>query len=356
VIGPGEPLRKPNDLFNAGLARRGRKCRRALDHEGMVRRAVVGSLHTAHRVHQLIGIKDVRNHDLGAAALEQIAASVPAADYSSYRPAFGQQLTDYCATGLSGCAGYQNCWINHSSILVLGTLSYRNEEQMVRYRTGSKRKMSPIKKTKPQSPSSTPQPVSSSTRERVLNAAFSLFREHGFSSTSMLDIVTRARVSKRDLYALFKNKHAVLATCISEHAQQMRRPLAGANSVPPTRDALAALLVEFGAAILQTVCHPDTLTVFRLAIAESDRAPEIGRTLESNGREANHKVLAELIKKGQARKLIIPGEPAVLAQHYIAALWGDLLIRLLMRTCEAPTEREIEARARAATETLISPR
>jgi AcrR family transcriptional regulator len=26
----------------------------------------------------------------------------------------------------------------------------------------------------------------------VLNAAFSLFREHGFSSTSMLDIVTRA--------------------------------------------------------------------------------------------------------------------------------------------------------------------
>jgi AcrR family transcriptional regulator len=53
--------------------------------------------------------------------------------------------------------------------------------------------------------------VSSSIRERVLKAAFTLFREHGFSSTSMLDIVTRARVSKRDLYALFNNKHAVLA-------------------------------------------------------------------------------------------------------------------------------------------------
>jgi len=37
-----------------------------------------------------------------------------------------------------------------------------------------------------------------------------LFVEQGFSSTSMLDIVTRARVSKRDLYALFNNKHAVL--------------------------------------------------------------------------------------------------------------------------------------------------
>jgi AcrR family transcriptional regulator len=43
-------------------------------------------------------------------------------------------------------------------------------------------------------------------RERVLKAAFTLFRQHGFSNTSMLDIVTQARVSKRDLYALFNNK------------------------------------------------------------------------------------------------------------------------------------------------------
>src|SRR6202045_101894 len=96
---------------------------------------------------------------------------------------------------------------------------------MVRYRTESKRKMSPIKKTKRQSPLSIPKPDSSSIRERVLKAAFTLFREHGFSSTSMLDIVTHARVSKRDLYALFKKKNAVLAACIGERTQQMRLPL-----------------------------------------------------------------------------------------------------------------------------------
>src|SRR5260370_40132617 len=116
--------------------------------------------------------------------------------------------------------------------------------------------MSPIKKTKPQSPLSTPQPDSSSIRERVLKAAFTLFREHGFSSTSMLDIVTRARVSKRDLYALFQNKHAVLAACIHERAGRMRRPLDTAAPVPQTRDALAKLLVDFGVSILKTVCHP----------------------------------------------------------------------------------------------------
>src|SRR5438876_9131624 len=82
---------------------------------------------------------------------------------------------------------------------MIGTASYRKQV-----------KSSEIKKIKPHSPLSRGQskPSSSSIRERVLEAAFTLFREHGFSSTSMLDIVTRARVSKRDLYALFNHKHA----------------------------------------------------------------------------------------------------------------------------------------------------
>ena len=79
--------------------------------------------------------------------------------------------------------------------------------------------MSNLKKTKP-TPNPTAAYPSGPIRERILNAAFSLFAESGFSTTSMLDIVTRARVSKRDFYALFQNKHAVLAACIHERACQ----------------------------------------------------------------------------------------------------------------------------------------
>src|SRR5271165_6100626 len=221
--------------------------------------------------------------------------------------------------------------------------------------------MSEIKKTKRRSPSPPPprdqaKAVSSSIRERVLAAAFDLFRENGFSSTSMLDIVTRARVSKRDLYALFKNKHAVLAACIGERTQQMRLPLDPAVPMPQTRSALAALLVELGVSILKTVCHPEVLTVFRLAIAESDRAPEIALTLHHSGREANHKALVALLTKAQERRLVANDDPAALAARYFALLWGDLLLSLLMRVREAPTEREIQTRARATTETLMARR
>jgi AcrR family transcriptional regulator len=215
--------------------------------------------------------------------------------------------------------------------------------------------MSEINKTKPHpvSPRLQAKPSSSSVRERVLKAAFTLFREQGFSSTSMLDIVTRARISKRDLYALFSNKHAVLAACISEHTEQMRRPLDLATPEPRSREALTKLLVDFGTAILKTICHPNALTVFRLAIAESDRAPEVARTLDSYGWDANQKALSERIKSAQALGLIIAGEPAMLADRFVAVLRGDLLIRLLMRVRAAPSAREIAARAQAAADILL---
>ena len=169
----------------------------------------------------------------------------------------------------------------------------------------------------------------------------------------MLDIATRARVSKRDLYALFRNKHALLAACIHERAGRMRRPLDTAASLPQTRDGLAKLLIEFGVSVLKTVCQPEVLTVFRLAIAESDRAPEIARTLHHSGREANHKALVALLTKAQERRLVA-NDPAALAARYFALLWGDLLLSLLMRVREAPTEREMQTHVRAATETLMA--
>jgi AefR-like transcriptional repressor, C-terminal domain len=115
-------------------------------------------------------------------------------------------------------------------------------------------------------------------------------------------------------------------------------------------------LVEFGMSVLKTMCHRDALTVFRLAIAESDRAPEVARTLDSSAREANLKALAELIRDAQSRGLIVAGDPAVLVARFFSVLAGDLLIRLLMRVREAPTEREMVARARAAAETVMANR
>jgi len=74
--------------------------------------------------------------------------------------------------------------------------------------------------------STNPVPASAETpmHERILGAAFQAFMEEGYAGTSTLDIATRAKVSKRDLYANFASKHAVLVDCIKGRADRMRLP------------------------------------------------------------------------------------------------------------------------------------
>src|SRR5260221_1633535 len=87
--------------------------RSELDHEGMIRRAIVGSLHAAHRVPQLTGIENVCHHDLSAETLEPIAPGVPDTDGRSYLAPLCQPLRNNKATRPSGCGGYQNFLVSH---------------------------------------------------------------------------------------------------------------------------------------------------------------------------------------------------------------------------------------------------
>jgi hypothetical protein len=134
----------------------------------------------------------------------------------------------------------------------------------------------------------------------------------------------------------------------------MRQPLELSAPIPSSSEAVAATLVELGKSVLRVASHPDVLVVHRLAIGESDRAPAIARTLDSSGREANHAALGAWLARAQAQGLIGAGDPAVMATNFLALLWGGLLIQLLLRVRDAPTPDEIDLRARAATEAILT--
>src|SRR5207248_818569 len=81
-------------------------------------------------------------------------------------------------------------------------------------------------------------------RQRILDAAFAAFMEGGYAETSTLEIASRARVSKRALYALVGNKQEMLAACISERAKRLQLP--ADLPEPRDRDSLAEVLTTFG--------------------------------------------------------------------------------------------------------------
>jgi AcrR family transcriptional regulator len=182
-------------------------------------------------------------------------------------------------------------------------------------------------------------------RGRILDAAFAAFKKSGYATTSTLEIATRARVSKRELYALVGTKQEMLIACITERAKRLAVP--ADVPVPRDRGTLEQLLASFGARLVREISDPEVIAVFRLAIAEVAHAPEVARALDSIGRETSRAALREIMARAQECGLLT-GRPAELAEQFGGLLWGHLMVSLLLGVVERPNPREIAGRARAA--------
>jgi AcrR family transcriptional regulator len=191
----------------------------------------------------------------------------------------------------------------------------------------------------------------SAIRERILEAAFEAFMKSGYAATSTLEIASRARVSKRELYSLVGNKQQMLIAGIAERSGQRLR--VGADlPVPRDRETLGQVLSAFGTQLVREVSDPDVIAVFRLAIAEVARAPEVARSLDSIGRETTRAALRKIMSQALESGLL-EGRPAELADQFAGLLWRDLLVGLMLGVTERPGPREIAARAREATAAFL---
>jgi AcrR family transcriptional regulator len=187
-------------------------------------------------------------------------------------------------------------------------------------------------------------------RGRILDAAFAAFMKSGYAASSTLEIATRARVSKRELYALVGNKQEMLIACISARARRLQVP--ADLPVPHDRENLAHVLASFGTRLVREITDPTVIAVFRLAIAEAVHAPEVAQALDSIGRETSRAALRQIMGRAQASGLL-DGRPGELAEQFGGLLWGNLMVSLLLGVAERPNAREVAARARDATAAFL---
>jgi len=183
-------------------------------------------------------------------------------------------------------------------------------------------------------------------RRRVMEAALACLMDKGFAGTSTLDIASRAQVSKRDLYQVTASKSELLRQAIAERAGKLRPPLE--LPVAVSREAFGGTLAAFGLAVLNGACDRTMLALYRFAAVEAENAPEIARTLDALGRDAGRAALGRALARAQADGFIREGDPAVQATDFLALLWGDLLLRLVIRLVEAPPHAALERRSQEA--------
>jgi AcrR family transcriptional regulator len=182
-------------------------------------------------------------------------------------------------------------------------------------------------------------------RERILEAAFAAFMKSGYAKASMLEVATRARVSKRELYALVGDKREMLIACISERAKRFEVPA----NLPALRDreTLGHVLASFGTKLIREASDPTVVAVFRLAISEVTHAPEVADALDSIARERSRAALRKIMAGALASGLLA-GHPAELAKQFAGLLWRDLQVNLLLGVAERPNPGESARRAREA--------
>jgi AcrR family transcriptional regulator len=188
------------------------------------------------------------------------------------------------------------------------------------------------------------------TRKRILGAALSAFMEGGFAQTSTLEIATRARVSKRELYALFGSKEAMLIACITERAQRLKAPA----DLPELRDRkiLTEVLTAFATRLLTETTDPVVVAVFRLAISEAVHAPKVAQALEIIARKPTRDALRAIMANARSARLLA-GDPDAMAEKFSGLLWGDLMTGLLLQVTNRPGTAEIARRARDTTTAFL---
>ena len=188
-------------------------------------------------------------------------------------------------------------------------------------------------------------------RQRILSSASRAFGENGYAGTGTREIAARARVSKRELYALFGDKRALLTACVMTRIERIRPP----TELPPaqTRVELAEQLTRIGTAILRAIGAPEAVAMIRLAVVEAEQSPEVASAID-RVRASNNELLARIFETAQARGLVGPGTPESMASQFLGLLWQDLLLGLLLRSAELPSESTLEERARETARAVLA--
>ena len=121
-------------------------------------------------------------------------------------------------------------------------------------------------------------------RDAVLRAAVRMFNERGFTATSLDDVATSLRITKRTIYHYLKSKDQVLLECLKIGLRQLLDAAHEARNLPGTgRERLARFLrryaeinmEDFGRCVIRTgeeVLARESLAEYRALKREIDQA------------------------------------------------------------------------------------
>ena len=156
--------------------------------------------------------------------------------------------------------------------------------------------------------------------------------------------------SKATLYKYFPSKDDLFVGIADQIVSRAPQDDPLANPDAPIEEALDA----FGLAILRGVTGERAVVLFRIALGEYGRFPQLAESLWRTGPQETYRRFHEFIARREASGELEVENPQFAAEQFIAGIVGHIQLKVAMGEAEVPTEDEMHARVRSARETFLS--
>lgn len=164
-------------------------------------------------------------------------------------------------------------------------------------------------------------------REALLRAAAEVFFEQGYAATSIDAIIERAGGSKRNIYNTFKNKEGLFSAIVTQNADRILSSLLieGIEG----RD-LQETLTAFGRQLLEAYMSPSLLGVYRIAIAEANRFPDLVKAFYERGPGRATARLAEILEEAGKQGEVRTGDYSRMADQFVGMIRDNFHLQVAL--------------------------
>lgn len=175
-------------------------------------------------------------------------------------------------------------------------------------------------------------------REALLKAAAEVFFEQGYAAATIDAIIDRVGGSKRNIYAEFGSKQGLFSAIVAENADTAVSTLAIEDS---GGQDLRQTLTAFGRHLMDVYMSSTVVGIFRIAVTEANRFPELVKPFYEQGPGRTQLRLAQVLEIARERGDIQVDDCLRVAGHFVGMIRGNLHLEIVLGLRPAPSEEEI---------------
>jgi AcrR family transcriptional regulator len=183
-------------------------------------------------------------------------------------------------------------------------------------------------------------------QEHLIETAGAMFMKFGFDGTSIDAVAEAACMSKRTVYARYRDKNELFSAVLRNLIDRWLVPI---NQFQLGTRELEPMLMEIGRHLLTSALTPQVVSLHRIIVGESERRPEFGLLANAEGRQPAIRAIAAVLKRQGSKLRVNDFERA--AEQFIS-LVVDNGLRLAAFGI-GPAPHEVEGRVRQAVDLFL---